>query len=131
MESHLTAGIQATKCMELIQHGTESGSMAALADQLVLEYPVMELTKPPAAHLSRTTGRGVESKRVDCTTQRNLPHQHANFEEPPIFGAGTQQHHLDSKPFREMRHRSGVDISGRTHTYLSKQRRPFVPSVVY
>ncbi|KAJ1350684.1 hypothetical protein KIN20_006543 [Parelaphostrongylus tenuis] len=55
MEPHPAACNQTTERVELIQHSTAGNRMAALADQLVLEFLVMELTEPPAAHLARKT----------------------------------------------------------------------------
>lgn len=60
MEPRLAAGRQAIERMELTRQGIgrTADSAAALADQLVLEFLVMELTEPPAAQLAKTAGDG-------------------------------------------------------------------------
>ncbi|KAJ1351019.1 hypothetical protein KIN20_006952 [Parelaphostrongylus tenuis] len=52
MEQRLLADNRPMEHPEL-GHGRTSDSMAALADQLVLEFFTSELTEPPAAHLAR------------------------------------------------------------------------------
>ncbi|KAK6037326.1 hypothetical protein COOONC_25169 [Cooperia oncophora] len=108
MEPRLAAGRQATERVELTRQGIgrATESAAALADQLVLEFLVMELTEPPAAQLAKTAGDGAQLQFISSmfdrnpilerlaasvvvqllgpAMQRNSLHQHEEFDESAI-----------------------------------------------
>ncbi|KJH50758.1 KH domain protein [Dictyocaulus viviparus] len=106
MEPRLTAGGQTTDRMELIRQGRVGDNAAALADQLVLEFLVMELTEPPAAQLAKMAGDGAQlqfissmfdrnpilerlaasavSQRFGTNIQRNSLHPYEDFDESTI-----------------------------------------------
>ncbi|PIO74822.1 KH domain protein [Teladorsagia circumcincta] len=73
MEPRLAAGRQATERVELTRQGIgrATESAAALADQLVLEFLVMELTEPPAAQLAKTAGDGAQLQFISSMFDRN------------------------------------------------------------
>nr|CDJ81116.1 Protein GLD-1 [Haemonchus contortus] len=108
MEPRLAAGRQATERAELTRQGIgrATESAATLADQLVLEFLVMELTEPPAAQLAKTAGDGAQLQFISSmfdrnpilerlaasvvvqllgmAVQRNTLHQHEEFDESAI-----------------------------------------------
>ncbi|WKY02585.1 hypothetical protein Q1695_016114 [Nippostrongylus brasiliensis] len=108
MEPRLAAGHQATERVEMARQvvGRPADSAASLADQLVLEFLVMELTEPPAAHLAKTAGDGAQLQYISSmfdrnpvlehlaasvvtqllgpAVQRNTLHQHEEFDESAI-----------------------------------------------
>ncbi|EPB71417.1 KH domain protein [Ancylostoma ceylanicum] len=110
MEPRLAAGRQATEQRaELCRQNVSSKAAenaAALADQLVLEFLVMELTEPQAAQLAKTAGDGAQLQFISTmfdrnpilerlaasavaqilgpAVQRNTLHQHEEFDESAI-----------------------------------------------
>ncbi|KAK6743441.1 hypothetical protein RB195_010601 [Necator americanus] len=110
MEPRLAAGRQATEQrVELTRQSVNNKaaeSASALADQLVLEFLVMELTEPQAAQLAKTAGDGAQLQFISNmfdknpilerlaasavaqilgpAVQRNTLHQHEEFDESAI-----------------------------------------------
>ncbi|KAJ1360668.1 hypothetical protein KIN20_019695 [Parelaphostrongylus tenuis] len=113
--------------VELIQHGRTDDSMAALADQLVLEFLILEITEPPAAHLARMAG----TESVGVTTHGHSPHKQKNLEDFPISMIGTQRHRLLQLIRKVLERRNSLcwNIHAQTMQQLS-MRTPAAHSVL-
>ncbi|VDP31894.1 unnamed protein product [Heligmosomoides polygyrus] len=153
MEPRLAAGRQAIERMELTRQGIgrTADSAAALADQLVLEFLVMELTEPPAAQLAKTAGDGAQlqyissmfdrnpvlerlaasvvSQLLGPAVQRNSLHQHEEFDESAIPVENTQHLRLLYQ-IREVLQRRNTQLPG-VHSPVhspADSPRPLLPS---
>ncbi|RCN41750.1 hypothetical protein ANCCAN_12291 [Ancylostoma caninum] len=75
MEPRLAAGRQAIEqrvepCRQNVS-GKAGENAAALADQLVLEFLVVELTEPQAAQLAKTAGDGAQLQFISTMFDRD------------------------------------------------------------
>ncbi|KAK5971846.1 KH domain-containing protein [Trichostrongylus colubriformis] len=154
MEPRLAAGRQATERVELTRQGigrATADSAAALADQLVLEFLVMELTEPPAAQLAKTAGDGAQLQFISGmfdrnpilerlaasvviqllgpAMQRNSLHQHEEFDESAIPVENSQHLRLLYQIREVLQRRNSLHQNVYTGTQMETSPRSVLSSV--